>query len=191
MNYEGKVAEISGLKGGSNQYVEDALVPEVMQKVMALPGGEKYLQAFDDKQRLIALDRKVQSDSPFTVEDLEFIYELQGKIQYIDTYNADPRPNEFRRRSGNREILAQKYSEISLEVLFDMSPYDIEQRLKDLAARGVEPGVILSRLDGDQVARTIRSLAEIGVDGNEIMRSLKPVAIFRNRTILAELEVLS
>ena len=54
----GKVAEISGLNEG--QAVEDALVPIVKEKALSLPGGEKYLQKFDDKQTLIRLDKKME-----------------------------------------------------------------------------------------------------------------------------------
>ena len=43
----GIVDEVSGLNEG--QAVEDALVPIVKKKALSLPGGEKYLQKFDDK----------------------------------------------------------------------------------------------------------------------------------------------
>lgn len=71
---DGQVAEISGLNEG--QALEDALVPEVEAKVKTLPGGEKYLRAFADKQHLIAMDRKMQAgEYDFTQEDLDFIFE--------------------------------------------------------------------------------------------------------------------
>ena len=93
---DGQVAEISGLNEG--QALEDALVPEVEAKVKTLPGGEKYLRAFADKQHLIALDRKMQAgEHDFTQEDLDFIFEQDRKIETLDTYNAsDPRAKELR-----------------------------------------------------------------------------------------------
>ena len=58
LNPNGIVDEVSGLNEG--QAVEDALVPIVKKKALSLPGGEKYLQKFDDKQTLIRLDKKME-----------------------------------------------------------------------------------------------------------------------------------
>ena len=96
LDTDGRVAEISGLDDG--QALEDALVPEVEAKVRTLPGGEKFLEAFADKQHLIAMDRKMQAgEYDFSQEDLEFIFEQKRKIANLDTYSfKDPRINELR-----------------------------------------------------------------------------------------------
>jgi hypothetical protein len=99
----GRVAEISGLKTaeeGSNQALEDGVVPAVMKKVMTLPGGEKYLEAFEDKKRLITLDRMIREDprAELSDEEISFIYELNRPIVYLDTYSEDPRPKEIREK---------------------------------------------------------------------------------------------
>ena len=95
LDTDGQVAEISGLDDG--QALEDALVPEVEAKVRTLPGGEKFLKAFADKQHLIAMDRKMQAgEYDFSQEDLEFIFEQKRKIANLDTYSVkDPRIEEL------------------------------------------------------------------------------------------------
>ena len=96
LDTDGRVAEISGLNDG--QALEDALVPEVEAKVRTLPGGERFLEAFADKQHLIAMDRKMQAgEYDFSQEDLEFIFEQKRKIASLDTYSIiDPRIKELR-----------------------------------------------------------------------------------------------
>ena len=74
LNPNGIVDEVSGLNEG--QAVEDALVPIVKKKALSLPGGEKYLQKFDDKQALIKLDNKMKEGEDLTKEELSFLYEL-------------------------------------------------------------------------------------------------------------------
>lgn len=106
LDTDGNVAEISGLKDG--QALEDSLVPIVEEKVRSLPGGEKFLKAFADKQTLIALDRKIQYGKEITKEDFRFIWELDRPIETLDTYNVeDPRIEEFRKKYDS-EYAAEK-----------------------------------------------------------------------------------
>ena len=96
---DGTVAEVSGLNDG--QAVEDALVPIVKKKALSLPGGEKYLQKFDDKQTLIKLDNKMKEGEDLTKEELSFLYELDRPIATLDTYNReDPRIPELKEKYG-------------------------------------------------------------------------------------------
>jgi len=94
---DGMVAEVSGLDEG--QAIEDALVPTVKKKTLSLPGGEKYLQKFDDKQTLIRLDKKMKKGQDLTKEELSFLYELDRPIATLDTYNRrDPRIPELKEK---------------------------------------------------------------------------------------------
>ena len=92
----GQVAEVSGLNDG--QALEDSLVPTVQEKVLSLPSGEEYQQAFEDKQHLIAMDRKMQAgEYDFSEDDIRFIFESDREISTLDTYNdTDPRVSELR-----------------------------------------------------------------------------------------------
>ena len=67
---------------------------------MSLPGGEKYLQAFKDKQTLIRLDRKMQNNEGLSNDELRFLYELDRPIVQLDTYGVDTRIQELKDRYG-------------------------------------------------------------------------------------------
>jgi hypothetical protein len=92
----GSVVEISGLQSGASQILEDSLVPKVVEKLKTLPGGDRYLLAFEDKQKLIAMDRKLQKGEDFTEEEIRFLYEIDRDIVPINTSITDPRLAEFK-----------------------------------------------------------------------------------------------
>lgn len=177
----GLVDEISGLKGDSKQYVEDALVPTVESMVKTLPGGERYLRAFADKQLLIAMDRKFVAGDDFTVEELEFLYELNRKIEYIDTYAHDPRPKQFREQyhSRNEEILRQKYSSIDVHVLMTEQPNSMKS-IDQLAREGVSGPVLLGRIHQYSIPENLDTLVAAGNDIAAIVGRMNGAAIIEN-----------
>ena len=87
LNVDGDVEEISGLNDG--QALEGSLVPIVEEKVKTLPGGENFLEAFADKKELIKLDHKMQNGEELTIEEYEFLYEINRPIKTLDTYNSE------------------------------------------------------------------------------------------------------
>lgn len=122
LDTDGNVAEISGL--GEGQALEDSLVPIVEAKVKTLPGGEKFLKRFADKQRLIEIDRKMQSNTEITREDFRFIWELDRPIETLDTYNdQDPRIAEFKKKYGAEYAAEMGY------IIPDTTVTDIEGNL--------------------------------------------------------------
>ena len=126
---DGKVAEVSGLNEG--QAVEDALVPIVKEKTLSLPGGEKYLQKFDDKQTLIKLDNKMEAGEDLTKEELSFLYELDRPIATLDTYNReDPRIPELKEKYGI-EYALEKGIDVD-ELVASLDSYDIAKNLDTL-----------------------------------------------------------
>lgn len=111
LDTNGRVAEISGLNNG--QVLEDALVPEVEAKVRTLPGGERFLEAFADKQHLIAMDRKMQAgEYDFSQEDLEFIFEQKREIARLNTFGSDPRIEELQRYILQDKHFSEHHPEI-------------------------------------------------------------------------------
>ena len=149
----GIVDEVSGLNEG--QAVEDALVPIVKEKTLSLPGGEKYLQKFDDKQALIRLDKKMEKGEDLTKEELSFLYELDRPIATLDTYNReDPRIPELKEK------------------------YGIEYALE----KGVDVNKLVSSLESQDIAKNLDSLLEHGADinVNELVSSLYPDDIVDN-----------
>ena len=148
---DGKVAEISGLNEG--QAVEDALVPIVKEKALSLPGGEKYLQKFDDKQTLIKLDNKMKEGEDLTKEELSFLYELDRPIATLDTYNEeDPRIPELKEK------------------------YDLEYALE----KGVDANKMVASLDSCNIAKNLDTLLEHGADINNTVNHMKAYDIAKN-----------
>ena len=148
---DGKVAEISGLNEG--QAVEDALVPIVKEKTLSLPGGEKYLQKFDDKQALIRLDKKMEKGEDLTKEELSFLYELDRPIATLDTYNEeDPRIPELKEK------------------------YDLEYALE----KGVDANKMVASLDSCDIAKNLDTLLEHGADINNTVNHMKAYDIAKN-----------
>ena len=155
----GIVDEISGLNNG--QAVEDALVPIVKEKALSLPGGEKYLQKFDDKQALIKLDNKMKEGEDLTKEELSFLYELDRPIVTLDTYNEeDPRIPELKEK------------------------YGIEYALE----KGVDTNKLVSSLEPIDIARNLDTLLKHGadIDIDQLVSDLGPHYIINNLDIFLD-----
>lgn len=93
----GEVAEISGLLDGSAQRLNDSLLSTVTEKVESLPGGESYLAALADSQRLVKIDQKLNAHELLTIEDVRFVLEVDRAIIPLSNSDEcrDPRIEEF------------------------------------------------------------------------------------------------
>ena len=177
----GIVDEVSGLNEG--QAVEDALVPIVKEKTISLPGGEKYLQKFDDKQALIRLDKKMEKGQDLTKEELSFLYELDRPIATLDTYNSkDLRITELKEKYGI-EYALEKGIDVN-ELVPSLNPDDIAKNLDYLLEQGANINVdeLASNLDSVRIAKNLDSLLKHGADINvdELVSSLDPDDIADN-----------
>ena len=178
---DGMVAEVSGL--GEGQAIEDALIPIVKEKTLSLPGGEKYLQKFDDKQTLIRLDKKMEKGQDLTKEELSFLYEIDRPIATLDTYNSkDPRITELKEKYGI-EYALEKGIDVN-ELVPSLNPDDIAKNLDYLLEQGANINVdeLASNLDSVRIAKNLDSLLKHGADINvdELVSSLDPEDIADN-----------
>ena len=167
----GIVDEVSGLNDG--QAVEDALVPIVKEKALSLPGGEKYLQKFDDKQTLIRLDKKMEKGEDLTKEELSFLYELDRPIATLDTYNRkDPRIPELRRKY-NIEYALEKGIGVN-ELVPSLEPDNIAENLDYLLKHGADIDVnrLVSNLDSEDIAHNLDVLLRNGADIDNIVNNM-------------------
>ena len=172
----GKVAEISGLNEG--QAVEDALVPIVKEKTLSLPGGEKYLQKFDDKQALIRLDKKMEKGEDLTKEELSFLYELDRPIATLDTYNEeDPRIPELKEKYGIEYALEKGVDANKLVSSLDSG--DIEENLDFLLQHDADTNNIVSKMHSYGVARKLDYFLKNGADINNVVRNMDPDHVVR------------
>ncbi len=166
---DGKVAEVSGLNEG--QAVEDALVPIVKEKALSLPGGEEYLQKFEDKQALIRLDKKMEKGEDLTKEELSFLYELDRPIATLDTYNdEDPRIPELRRKY-NIEYALEKGLDIN-QLVSSLESRDIARNLNSLLKNGADIDNIVNNMDPDDISYRLDTLYERGADINNIVSNM-------------------
>ena len=202
---DGIVAEVSGLNNG--QAVEDALVPIVKEKALSLPGGEKYLQKFDDKQTLIKLDNKMEAGEDLTKEELSFLYELDRPIATLDTYNEeDPRIPELKEKYGieyalekgvdaNKMVASLDSCDIAknLDTLLEhgadinntvnhMKAYDIAKNLDSLLKQGANINNTINNMDSYRIAKNLDTLLKYSaiIDVNELVSELKTYEVSEN-----------
>ena len=176
---DGMVAEVSGL--GEGQAIEDALVHTVKKKTLSLPGGEKYLQKFDDKQTLIRLDKKMKKGQDLTKEELSFLYELDRPIATLDTYNReDPRIPELKEKY-NVEYALEKGLDID-KIISSLGPNTLIQNLDSLIKYGADIDNITSNIDSYDIAANLDTLLDHGanIDVNELASELDTYYVFEN-----------
>lgn len=154
---DGRVAEISGLRTG--QALDDSMVPIVEEKAKTLPGGEKFLLKFADKNRLIMLDHKMKNNEELTKEELEFVYEIDRRIETLDTYNAcDPRIKELRRHY-DIEYACDKGLDIN-SLIERMDGRDIEERFDHLVNRkDIDINRLINLMFGSDIEKHLNYLA--------------------------------
>ena len=168
---DGKVAEISGLNDG--QAVEDALVPIVKKKALSLPGGEKYLQKFDDKQTLIKLDNKMKEGEDLTKEELSFLYELDRPIATLDTYNIeDPRIPELKEKYGIEYALEKGVDANKLVSSLDYG--DIEENLDFLLDHGADINNIVNNMDSKDINTNLDAFLKYHADIDLVVGRMEP-----------------
>ena len=167
---DGIVDEISGLNDG--QAVEDALVPIVKEKALSLPGGEKYLQKFDDKQALIKLDNKMKEGEDLTKEELSFLYELDCPIATLDTYNIeDPRIPELKEKYSI-EYAVEKGVDTN-KLVSSLGSKDITKNLDLLLRNGADVDNIVNNIDSYHIAKNLDTLLEHGADINNVVSNMR------------------
>ena len=182
---DGIVAEVSGLNDG--QAIEDALVPIVKEKTLSLPGGEEYLQKFEDKQTLIRLDKKMEKGEDLTKEELSFLYEIDRPIATLDTYNRkDPRIPELRRKY-NIEYALEKGIDVN-ELVSSLEPDDITENLDYLLKHGADIDVnrLVSNLDSEDIARNLDALLRNNTDIDNIVNNMGSYDIAGNLDTLLD-----
>jgi predicted house-cleaning noncanonical NTP pyrophosphatase (MazG superfamily) len=186
----GKVAEVSGRKGYPHQAVDDVLVDEVADKVFSLPGGAKYYGALLDKKKLIEMDEKFQDGTPFSIEELRFLYEVDRRIGTLNSYK-DVRIKEFRQQKATHlQQLQQKYgAEAAIMVLSSLEAYNCFEELVD---QGVPVDLLVNKIGGDgfmgsyHISEKVPFILAQGADPNKLMSHLDRTGIFDNLAILCE-----
>ena len=195
---KGEVVEVSGLKNGSRQTIEDSLIPIVEQEVLKYPlNPEKHFkEKFKDKKELIRLQDKAKKGEELTLDEYVFLYEKNREIFTLDTYKGpDLKIAELRniynlsrllqgedKNAVDQDLLIQK-----LECVFEKtSSNDIVANFDTLLEKGFDINTILNKMDSHGISCHIDILLEKGIDINAIFNRLNSDDISQTLDILLE-----
>ena len=197
-NTEGKVDEISGLKNGDRQTIEDSLIPIVEQEVLKYPlNPEKHFkEKFRDKKELIRLQDKAKKGEELTLDEYAFLYEKNREIFTLDTYKGpDLKIAELRNiynlsrllQGEDKDAIDQDLLIQKLEcVLEKTSSDDIVANFDTLLEKGFNINTILNKLDSHGISCHIDTLLEKGIDINAIFNKLDSDGVSQNLNTLLE-----
>ena len=197
-NTEGKVDEISGLKNGDRQTVEDSLIPIVEQEVLKYPlNPEKHFkEKFRDKKELIRLQDKAKKGEEITLDEYAFLYEKNREIFTLDTYKGpDLKIAELRNiynlsrllRGEDKDAIDQDLLIQKLEcVLEKTSSNDIVANFDTLLEKGFDVNTILNKMDSHGISCHIDTLLEKGIDINAIFNKLNSDDVSQSLDTLLE-----
>ena len=197
-NTEGKVDEISGLKNGDRQTVEDSLIPIVEQEVLKYPlNPEKHFkEKFRDKKELIRLQDKAKKGEEITLDEYAFLYEKNREIFTLDTYKGpDLKIAELRNiynlsrllQGEDKDAIDQDLLIQKLEcVLEKTSSNDIVANFDNLLEKGFDINTILNKMDSHGISYNIDTFLEKGININTIFNKLNSHGVSQNLNTLLE-----
>ena len=115
MDGKDKIGEIRGI--ADNQNMEPEMMPILEEKLKEFPDRDKYLKKEHDMKLLTLIDKKVNNNIELTLDELKFLYEIDGKITGFG-YWEDPRIEEIKRKRNERRdyslIFNVKEEEVAL-----------------------------------------------------------------------------
>ena len=197
-NTEGKVDEISGLKNGDRQTIEDSLIPIVEQEVLKYPlNPEKHFkEKFRDKKELIRLQDKAKKGEEITLDEYAFLYEKNREIFTLDTYKGpDLKIAELKNiynlsrllQGEDKDAIDQDLLIQKLEcVLEKTSSNDIVANFDTLLEKGFDINTILNKMDSHGISCHIDTLLEKGIDINAIFNKLNSDDVSQSLDTLLE-----
>ena len=115
MDGKDKIGEIRGI--ADNQNMEPEMMPILEEKLKEFPDRDKYLKKEHDMKLLTLIDKKVNNNIELTLDELKFLYEINGQIKGFG-YEEDPRIEEIKSKRNKRRdyslIFNVKEEEVAL-----------------------------------------------------------------------------
>ena len=115
MDGKDKIGEIRGI--ADNQNMEPEMMPILEEKLKEFPDKDKYLKREYNMKLLTLIEKKVNNNIDLTLDELKFLYEIDGQIIGFG-YGKDPRIKEIKRKRNERRdyslIFNVKEEEIAL-----------------------------------------------------------------------------
>lgn len=195
---QGRVTEVSGLANGSNQTIQDSLVPIVEQEAFKYPldPNQDFKEKFRDKKELIRLQDKAKEGEELTLDEYAFLYEKNREIFTLDTYGGpDLKIAELRNIYNLSRLLQGEDKNISDQdllmqeincVLEKASNSDIVVNFDALLGKGIDTAILFKKIEGDDISQKIDTLLQGGVKAETILNSLGNYNISQNLNALLE-----
>ena len=115
MDGKDKIGEIRGI--ADNQNMEPEMMPILEEKLKEFPDKDKYLKREYNMKLLTLIEKKVNNNIDLTLDELKFLYEIDGQIIGFG-HGKDPRIKEIKRKRNERRdyslIFNVKEEEIAL-----------------------------------------------------------------------------
>ena len=161
MDGKDKIGEIRGI--ADNQNMEPEMMSILEEKLKEFPDRDKYLKKENDMKLLTLIDKKVNDNIDLTLEELKFLYEIDGQIIGFG-YGKDPRIEEIKRKRNERRdyslIFNVKEEEVALsqkEWLNNPKKFKALPGNIDLRSLASADGLVLPQHVGGNI--DLRSLA--------------------------------
>ena len=122
-----EIAEIRGIEPGQN--MDPYITTVLKEKMKDFPGGEKYEKKIEDMKRLKEVYYRYEKDEELDKDDLNFIYEIDNKIEGFG-FEKDSRIPEILKNRDKKEdiskVIGFKKEQISLTKEEALGGKDIE-----------------------------------------------------------------
>ena len=110
-----EIGEVRGI--GKNQNIEENMTSIAEEKLKEFPNHEQYNKKVRDMKLLTEIDHKQERGKELTKEELEFLYEIDEKIEGFG-YQKDPRIKEIIEKRNKRKDLAYIFECKENEIAF-------------------------------------------------------------------------
>ncbi|MFC2385528.1 MAG: hypothetical protein ACFNPW_01645 [Candidatus Nanosyncoccus sp.] len=181
---QGRVAEVSGLADGSNQTIEDSLIPIVEQEVFKYPldPDQHFKERFRDKKELIRLQDKAKKSEDLTLDEYAFLYEKNREIFTLDTYGGPDKKIKVLRDiynlsrlfqnenvdTSDKDLLKQK-----IECIYRQTNItDILQNIDNLLNYGISIDPIFNVMESRDVSNNLDTLLSHGISIDSIFNKI-------------------
>ena len=166
MDGKNKIGEIRGIADGQN--MESEMMPILNKKLDEFPDKDNYLKRVHDMDLLTLIDKKSSHGKELSVDEIRFLYEIDGKIIGFG-YKKDPRINEIKQKRNEIEDykLIFKYNK-NFNGDLDLRNLTSTEGL-DLTGANIGGGLDLRGLTSAEGL----DLSEVNIGGSLVLRSLK------------------
>ena len=121
MKGKNKIGEIRGI--ADNQNMEPEMMPILEEKLKEFPDRDKYLKKEHDMKLLTLIDKKVNNNIELTLDELKFLYEIDGKIDGFG-YEKDPRIKEIKSKRNCKKEFAYLFNSKEEEVALSQEEWE-------------------------------------------------------------------